>query len=85
MHRSDSEDRCALPALNVVVGLHQHQKKVTPHEEANLWLPLVHIMIGNMKKFSMEPFCFPDAGNYRLTDNRFDSNNSAVFFLFPEQ
>lgn len=41
----------ALPALNIVRRQHEHRKKVTPPEEANVWLPLVHIMIGNMKKF----------------------------------
>lgn len=41
----------AFPALNVVAQQHKHRKKVTPPEEANVWLPLVHIMIGNMKKF----------------------------------
>ena len=41
----------ALPALNIASKQHKHQKKVTPPEEANVWLPLVHIMIGNMKKF----------------------------------
>ena len=41
----------ALPALNAVAEDHTHQKKVTPPEEASEWLPLVHIMIGNMKKF----------------------------------
>ena len=41
----------ALPALNVVAKQHTHCKKVTPPKEANVWLPLVHIMIGNMKKF----------------------------------
>jgi len=41
----------ALPALNVVAKQHKHRKKVTAPEEANVWLPLVHIMIGNMKKF----------------------------------
>jgi len=41
----------ALAALNVVARFHTHQKKITLPEEANVWLPLVHIMIGNMKKF----------------------------------
>ncbi len=41
----------ALPALNVVGETQQHEKKVTPPESASTWLPLVHIMIGNMKKF----------------------------------
>jgi len=41
----------ALPALNAVGKEHEHLKKATPPEEAKTWLPLVHIMIGNMKKF----------------------------------
>jgi transposase-like protein len=41
----------ALPALNVVAREHIHEKKVTPPQKASEWLPLVHIMIGNMKKF----------------------------------
>lgn len=41
----------ALPALNSANELHEHQKKVTPPTEASSWLPLVHIMIGNMKKY----------------------------------
>lgn len=41
----------ALPALNVVGKEHVHEKKVTPPEKASEWLPLVHIMIGNMKTF----------------------------------
>ena len=41
----------ALPALNAVAKEHVHEKKVTPPEKASEWLPLVHIMIGNMKKF----------------------------------
>jgi len=41
----------ALPALNVVASKHIHEKKVTPPGKAPEWLPLVHIMIGNMKKF----------------------------------
>jgi transposase-like protein/DNA-directed RNA polymerase subunit RPC12/RpoP len=41
----------ALPALNAVDETQQHEKKVIPPEKASEWLPLVHIMIGNMKKF----------------------------------
>jgi len=41
----------ALPALNVVAKEHIHEKKVTLPQKASEWLPLVHIMIGNMKKF----------------------------------
>jgi len=41
----------AFPALNSVKETHVHQKKVTPAEEASNWLPRVHMMIGNMKKF----------------------------------
>lgn len=40
----------ALPALNAVAREHVHEKQVTPPKEASEWLPLVHIMIGNMKK-----------------------------------
>ncbi len=41
----------ALPALNSVAENHVHEKKVTPPEKASQWLPMVHIMIGNMKQF----------------------------------
>jgi transposase-like protein len=41
----------AFPALNAVAEKHDHKKKVTPPEKASEWLPLVHTMIGNMKKF----------------------------------
>ena len=37
--------------MNVVGVEHKHEKKVTPPEEASTWLPLVHIVIGNMKTF----------------------------------
>jgi len=41
----------AFPAMNVVGKEHIHEKKVTPPEEASTWLPLVHIVMGNMKAF----------------------------------
>jgi transposase-like protein len=41
----------ALPAMNIIDQIHEHEKKVTPSEEASSWLPLVHIVIGNLKKF----------------------------------
>ena len=41
----------AFPALNAAGNDHVHEKKVTPPQEASRWLPLVHIVIGNMKKF----------------------------------
>jgi len=41
----------ALPALNSVGEKHNHLKKVTPPHKVVEWLPLVHIVIGNMKKF----------------------------------
>jgi transposase-like protein len=41
----------ALPALNSVAENHVYEKKITPSNKASEWLPLVHIMIGNMKKF----------------------------------
>jgi transposase-like protein len=41
----------AFPALNPVSEQHDHQKKIVPVEEASKWLPLVHVVIGNLKKF----------------------------------
>jgi len=41
----------AFPALNSVNEQHDHQKMVVPPEEASQWLPLVHVVIGNLKKF----------------------------------
>jgi len=41
----------AFPALNPISELHDHQKKVVSVEEASKWLPLVHVVIGNLKKF----------------------------------
>ena len=41
----------AYSALNAISEKHEHQKKVTPPEEAGKWLPLVHIVIGNLKTF----------------------------------
>jgi transposase-like protein len=41
----------AFPALNSVNEMHDQQKKVMAMEEASQWLPLVHSIIGNVKKF----------------------------------
>lgn len=41
----------AFPALNAIGEDHIHDKKVTPPEQAGIWLPLVHIVIGNLKTF----------------------------------
>ena len=41
----------AYPALNVIKDDHIHEKKVTPPDKASSWLPKVHIVIGNLKKF----------------------------------
>jgi transposase-like protein len=41
----------ALSALNSIGEEHTHEKKLTPPEEAGHWLPLVHIVIGNLKTF----------------------------------
>ena len=41
----------AFPALNAVAENHFHEKKVTPPKKASGWLPLVHVMISNMKTF----------------------------------
>lgn len=41
----------AFPALNAIGETHTHEKRVTPPDQASTWLPLVHIMIGNLKKY----------------------------------
>ena len=41
----------ALPAMNSVQETQKHMARITPPEQAPKWLPMVHIMIGNMKKF----------------------------------
>ena len=41
----------ALPAMNSVQETQKHLAQITPPEQASKWLPMVHIMIGNMKKF----------------------------------
>lgn len=41
----------AFPALNPVKEMHDHQKKVVPAEEVSKWLPMVHIVISNLKIF----------------------------------
>lgn len=41
----------ALTALNAVDELQKHHKKITPPKEASAWLPLVHMVIGNLKTF----------------------------------
>jgi transposase-like protein len=41
----------AFPALNAIAESHTHDKRVTPPEDAAHWLPLVHIVIGNLKTF----------------------------------
>ena len=51
LHPGQAVKTDAFPALNAVNEQHEHLKKVTRPKEANVWLPLVHIMIGNMKKF----------------------------------
>ena len=39
------------PALNTISESHTHKKIVIPPEKAANWLPLVHIVIGNLKTF----------------------------------
>jgi transposase-like protein len=41
----------AFHAMNIINEAYQHDKKVTPPQEASCWLRLVHIVIGNLKKF----------------------------------
>ena len=51
LKRGQSVRTDALPALNAVNDTQEHQKKITPAKEAANWLPWVHIVIGNLKKF----------------------------------
>ena len=46
MARSD-----ALPALNSLVDTQRYEARVTPPEKVDEWLPWVHIVIGNLKRF----------------------------------
>ena len=41
----------ALPALNILGEKHSHEARITPAEKADEWLPWVHIVISNMKRF----------------------------------
>jgi len=41
----------AFPALNVIKEDHIHEKRKTPPFEAGNWLPKIHVVIGNLKKF----------------------------------
>ena len=41
----------AFPTLNVIAEDHFHHKQVIPPEKASEWLPLVHIVIGDLKTF----------------------------------
>lgn len=51
LYRGQQVRTDALNAMNIVNKTHQHEKKVTPPDAASSWLPLVHIVIGNMKTF----------------------------------
>lgn len=41
----------AFRAMNIINETYKHEKKVAPAQEGASWLPLVHIVIGNLKKF----------------------------------
>ena len=45
-----------LPALRALAHTHQHQPKNTPPELADEWLPMVHIVISNFKRFVLGTF-----------------------------
>jgi transposase-like protein len=45
-----------LAALNVIGETQQHEAKVTPPEQASVWLPWVHIVISLFKRFLMGTF-----------------------------
>ena len=43
----------ALPALNIIC---EQKARATPAELADEWLPMVHIVIGNLKRFLLGTF-----------------------------
>ena len=46
----------ALRSLRVISETHAHHPKVTPADKAGEWLPKVHIVIGNLKRFLLGTF-----------------------------
>lgn len=46
----------AFRGLNIINKTQQHEPKVTPSNQIDEWLPLVHIAIGNLKVFFLETF-----------------------------
>jgi transposase-like protein len=46
----------ALAALNTLGESQQHQPRVTPPDRANSWLPWVHVVTGNLKRFLLGTF-----------------------------
>jgi len=66
-------------------------RKSTPPDEANIWLLLVHIMIGNIKKFIMESFMrfrpdssrkYIDEFRYTASTEDFKSWNTQCLFVY---
>ena len=46
----------ALPALNIISEHCEQKARATPAELADEWLPMVHIVIGNLKRFLLGTF-----------------------------
>ncbi len=46
----------AYSGLNILARDHDHQPRPTPPEKADEWLPLVHLLISNFKRFLMGTF-----------------------------
>jgi len=46
----------ALPALGSLGDAHRHEARVTPPEQAGAWLPQVHLVIANLKRFLLGTF-----------------------------
>jgi len=46
----------AYPALNILGRHCEHEARVTPPEKAGQWLPKVHMVIGNLKRFLLGTF-----------------------------
>lgn len=55
----------ALPALGSLGDAHRHEARVTPPEQAGAWLPQVHLVIANLKRFLLGTFHGVSGGTCR--------------------
>jgi hypothetical protein len=55
MKRGQTVHSDALPALNIIDQTQNYEARVTPSYLVGEWLPWVHIAIGNLKAFFLQP------------------------------